>query len=367
MRGSLKLGRLLGIPIRVHWTFGLILTYVLIQSGSGGPGAGLSLALVLAVFFCVVLHELGHAMAAAGYGIATKDIILSPIGGVARMERIPENPKQELWVAAAGPLVNVLIAAGLYVSLRLQGLEIGLEGLVVGDFGLLGSLLLVNAVLVVFNLIPAFPMDGGRMFRAILSMGMNRAKATRIAALVGQAFAVGFVVAAFYVDIFLAFIGLFVFMSARVESQSVTIQDALKKVQVKDAMVKDIALVPVASAIREVFDTFSRGIAKEFLVTDDGQRIIGVLSRPVVAKAAQLEDEEARISDLMERKYPEVSPEDTLWKVYQLMQKTGLSILPVFEQSHFEGAIGIDNVIGAFNRRRKKASVPEKSSEENPA
>ena len=170
MRWSLKLGKIAGIEIFLHWTFFLLLGFVFFSDlGQGTPAAALGVLFVLALFGCIVLHELGHALAARKYGIPTRDITLLPIGGVARLERMPREPKQELWVAVAGPLVNVAIAAFLFVAIMVIRFT-NLDAIVPhAQRSFLWPLLLMNLFLIAFNMLPAFPMDGGRVLRALLA------------------------------------------------------------------------------------------------------------------------------------------------------------------------------------------------------
>jgi Zn-dependent protease len=223
MFSSLKLGKLFGIDVYVHATFWLLPLFVFLGGVMNGDlsGATMDVAVLFAVFGCVVLHEVGHALAAAYYGIGTRDITLYPVGGVARLERMPERPLHEIVVALAGPAVNVVIALGLFA------------GMYFGNFALPDSftltrldpldefvlrLVAVNVFLVAFNLIPAFPMDGGRVLRAMLGTAMPRAKATRVAVMVSSVIAAGFVLVGVYVPMMtLALVGAVVFVLGRVE------------------------------------------------------------------------------------------------------------------------------------------------------
>jgi Zn-dependent protease len=216
MRWSLNIGRVFGIRLELHVTFLLFVGWVAVDQGllAGRPEAALAaVGLTLTVFACVVLHELGHALTARRFGVATRDIVLLPIGGVARLERMPARPQQELLVAIAGPAVNVAIAIVLVLLMVLTGRPTALAQL--GD-GLLETLLLVNVVMVLFNMIPAFPMDGGRVLRALLALRLPFLQATRIAAGVGQvaALALGAVGVFFFHNWVLAFAALFVFQAA---------------------------------------------------------------------------------------------------------------------------------------------------------
>lgn len=226
MRWSLKLGRIAGIQVYLHWTFFLLLGLVCFVDFGQGTGVRASVAALLFIiplFACIVLHELGHALAARRYGIPTRDITLLPIGGVARLERMPRDPKQELWVALAGPLVNVAIVVVLFFTLVV---------LVLAPFNLavyaafVWVLLKANLALVAFNMLPAFPMDGGRVLRALLARKLDYVRATRIAARVGQAMAILFILAGAFGYVLgfkapqpmLVLIGAFIFLGARNEA-----------------------------------------------------------------------------------------------------------------------------------------------------
>lgn len=230
---SLKLGRLLGIDLYVHGTFWLLPLLVLFGGfGADGPGGiPVAMATLFAVFGCVALHELGHALAAAGFGIRTRDITLSPIGGVARLERMPETALPEIAIALAGPAVNVVIAMGLGAVL-VANYAVGSAAVYVASpvQMFLERVFLANVGLVVFNLIPAFPMDGGRVFRAALSLFSNRESATAMASGVGSVIAGLFVLWGIVsIEPFLALIGVAVFLMGRAELASVREREAYKR------------------------------------------------------------------------------------------------------------------------------------------
>jgi Zn-dependent protease len=211
VRGSWKIGTIKGIGIYLHWTFAVLIGWVFLSGVLGGASAGATVATLVflaAVFGCVVLHELGHALTARRFGIGTRDITLLPIGGVANLERMPERPLQELLVSLAGPAVNVVIAAGLFVLIGLFGRS-----------ALLVNLLYVNLIMVIFNLLPAFPMDGGRVLRAFLTMRAGFLRATETAVKVGKFVAIVLGVIGLFSNVMLAFIALFVYFGADQELQ----------------------------------------------------------------------------------------------------------------------------------------------------
>lgn len=245
MKWSYRLGRIAGIDVNIHATFALLIAWILLTHWLAGQTFNAAiggLAFVTAIFGCVLLHELGHALAARRFGIGTRDITLLPIGGVARLERMPEKPIQELWVALAGPAVNVAIAAALYAWLLLTHQLVPLSQLGVATGPFVERLLIVNMLLIVFNMIPAFPMDGGRCVRALLALRLEYAKATRIAAGLGQVIAVGFVVLGLFSNPFLLLIGVFVWIGAAQEARYATLKAAFRGIPLRRALMRDVPL-----------------------------------------------------------------------------------------------------------------------------
>ena len=228
MRGAWQLGRIAGIIVQVHWTFLLLIGWVVWMHTRAGGGAGDALrgvALTLAVFAWVVLHEFGHALTARRYGIGTHDITLLPIGGMARLARMPEDPRQELLVAAAGPAVNVVLAGMFAGVLALTGSRVPVTGVTLFGSQFLEQLMWINVVLVVFNLLPAFPMDGGRILRGLLALRLPYLKATRWAATTGQTIAVALGFSGIMLaSPFMVLIALFVFSGARAEARTVELR-----------------------------------------------------------------------------------------------------------------------------------------------
>ncbi len=293
MNNSWELGSVSGIKLRVHWTFLLLPIWIYfstIMAGSGIAAAATSVLFVLAIFGCVLLHELGHAMAARQFGIATRDITLLPIGGVASLERIPRKPLQELWIAVAGPLVNVAIATVIFLGLSFSPISVLPAA---GHF--LGQLGLVNVVLVLFNMIPAFPMDGGRVLRSFLAMFMDYVQATNIAATVGQVCAVGLaLLGLFSGNVMLILVAGFVFLAARAENMFVSGQSSgIQFVPQSDSVVdespktlsqaegvwfRDDEAVPASLSVSSVAAWLSSQRRDHCTVVDSG-RIIGEITK----------------------------------------------------------------------------------------
>ncbi|MEQ8849987.1 site-2 protease family protein [Botrimarina sp.] len=275
MGGSARVGKLAGIDLFIHWTFPLLLAWIAISHVMQGDSVGVAVegvVFVCLLFACVVLHELGHALAARRYGVPTRDITLLPIGGVARLERIPEEPRQELVIAIAGPLVNVVIAAGLFAFLFLaSGYTGALPEELVGVGGnLLVKLMWVNVALVVFNMLPAFPMDGGRVLRALLATRMSYSRATEIAARVGQTMAVGFALLGLFGNPLLLFIAIFVYLGAGAEAQAAATKSLLRGYTAGDAMMTRFRTFPSDASLKQLTDELLAGTQDAFPLVDDG-------------------------------------------------------------------------------------------------
>ncbi|WP_170788566.1 site-2 protease family protein [Ruegeria lacuscaerulensis] len=347
MTWSFSLGRILGSELRVHVTFFLLLAWVGFAAySSGGLAAAVeNLIFVLALFACVVAHEFGHALMARRYGIKTPDITLLPIGGLARLERMPENPMQEVWVALAGPAVNVVI----WVLLVLLGAGMPLETLAQIDStgpGLLNRLAYVNLLLAAFNMIPAFPMDGGRVFRALLCLKMDRVKATRVAALAGQAVAVGFGFLGLSTgNALLVLIAVFVFVAANAESQDVTMRSVARRVLARDAMITEFhALSPddtLATAAQAVIHTTQH----EFPVLSPDGKLQGFVTRNRLFAA--LADETPRsnpATSIMEPDIPKVRLTDGLEAVLDGLHKGAPAIAVCTAAGAMVGYITRENI-----------------------
>ncbi|MGI9546373.1 MAG: site-2 protease family protein [Flavobacteriaceae bacterium] len=351
MKGTLKLGRIRGIKIEVHWTFTLLLIWVVfldIQRGGSFNSALLNIIFILLIFVCVVLHELGHALTARRYKINTKGITLLPIGGVASLEKMPEKPGQELLVALAGPAVNVLIALLLLLVVPLRtylGLDAeSLEQLLSAPSleTLLFYLLVANIMLVAFNLIPAFPMDGGRVFRAILSFTMDRVRATEIAASLGQVLAVIFFILGLFYNPFLVLIALFIFIGAYGENKMVKQSSLVEGHLISEAMLTNITLIHPDNHLAEVVDIVIAGSEKDFVVMS-GDQIEGLLYHKDILKNAR--NDTLKVSDIMNVQFKTLNASMPLQRFFDLLSNQKNLFFPVTDETgKLLGAIDMNNV-----------------------
>jgi len=342
-----RLGTLAGIAVYMHPTFLLLLAFVGWQHwllGRTVAAVFAGIVFILALFACVVLHELGHALTARRYGIRTRDITLLPIGGVARLERMPDDPIQELWVALAGPAVNVVIAATLYAWLWTTSGFAPIEEVNVVQGPFLERLMLVNAFLVGFNLLPAFPMDGGRVVRALLATRMDYTQATQIAATLGQsmAFLFGFV-GLTSGNPFLIFIALFVWIGAAQEASVVQMKSALGGIPVSRAMITEFHALAPDEPLSRAVELLLRGTEQDFPVMADGQ-VVGVLTLRDLQAALGRKGDGAAVGEVMRRGVPVVDANDMLESVFQSLQATGSRIGAVVRNGRVVGLVTPDNV-----------------------
>lgn len=289
MKSSLYLGQFSKIKVFVHWTFLILIVYIIysgVSSGQNLEAIGWHILFILTIFLCVVLHEFGHALTGKKFGFKTKDIILLPIGGVARFEKLPEKPQQEFLVAIAGPMVNFVIAFALYVVTRSSAEDIVNQDIVVINAeNFLTLLWIVNLTLGIFNLIPAFPMDGGRIFRAFLSMFQPREKATKVAAYIGFVIAIVFIFLGIFYNPFLIILGAFIILSASSESSMVSTQTMLEGHTAGEIVMHSFASLDKDVTVAEAAATILDAQANNFTVMSGDEEIIGTLKRDQIIKA----------------------------------------------------------------------------------
>jgi Zn-dependent protease/CBS domain-containing protein len=347
MKWRWRLGEWFGIVVYMHATFLLLIGWVALTHFLRGEGLTEALGgifLILLAFACVVMHEYGHALTARRYGIQTRDITLLPIGGVARLERMPRDPTQELWVALAGPAVNVAIAAALFLLIELfEGAAAFTDVRFIGG-DLLAKLMWWNIAIVLFNLLPAFPMDGGRVLRALLARRMEYARATRVAASVGQmmAFLFGFF-GLFSAQPFLLFIALFVYLGAEAEAQAVQVQTAFQGLPVRRAMLTRFATLGEEETLGRAVQLLLSGTQQDFPVTSDGH-VVGLLTRRDLLSALHEHGPAAPIAGAVQREVEPVEASAPLEEIFQRMQVEELPAVPVVEAGRLAGMMTMENI-----------------------
>jgi Zn-dependent protease/CBS domain-containing protein len=344
--------RLLGVPVRLHFTFVLLLIFLVALGARGGQSGLLNVVYILALFASVVLHELGHVSVSRRYGIQTSEIVLYPIGGVARLERNPK-PREELWIAFAGPAVNVLIAVAIGAWLVFTGAD-NVDPWAVAsptDANLLARIAIGNVILALFNMIPAFPMDGGRVLRAFLARFMPEDVATRRAAATGRVFAIliglyGLLSAQFM----LLFIAMFVYLGATQESAAVTGRVLTEGIHVRSAMITDYRTLQHGNTIREAADLLLATSQQDFPVLV-GNQVVGLLGRSALLRGMAVEGPDGYIAGIMDRNYPRVSPEMDLQQVLPLMAQTSCALV-MDGQDQLVGIITRENISEFLMLRR---------------
>jgi Zn-dependent protease/CBS domain-containing protein len=346
MKWSYKIGTLLGIELRIHVTFLLLLGWVGAvhwMAGKSVDAAWNGVAFILALFGCVLLHELGHSLAARKYGIPTRDITLLPIGGVARLERMPEKPAQELMVALAGPAVNVVLAAVLFVWLSVTNGWAPLSRLNVASGPFLERLLVANVWLVLFNLIPAFPMDGGRVLRAVLASRMQYVRATQIAAGIGQGLALVFGLIGLFGNPMLLFVALFVWIGASQEASATQMKAAMAGTPIRAAMLTDFRSLESGSTLADAVRLILDGSQQDFPVVEGG-RVTGILTRSDLLVALAEHGQSHPITETMRREFQTTDYTEMLEVAFQRLQACECHTMPVLHAGRLVGLLTMENL-----------------------
>lgn len=349
MKWSLRLGKVAGIDVYIHATFFLLIGWVALSYWMQEHSLAatlLGVGFILTIFACVVLHEFGHALTARRYGIKTRDITLLPIGGVARLERMPEDPAQELWVALAGPAVNLVIAVLLYLGLyATRSLEpLSRWSLTEGPF--IQRILLLNVALVLFNMLPAFPMDGGRVLRALLATRIEYTRATHIAANIGQGMALVFGFLGFFSNPFLLFIALFVWIGAGQEASMTQLKSALGGIPIGRAMITDYLTLSPGDSLGRAVELTLAGSQQDFPVEENG-RVVGVLTSAGLMQALARGGEGLAVSEVMQRDFQMIDSSEMLDTIVPRLQECQCRTLPVTHNGRLVGLMTMDN-IGEF-------------------
>ncbi len=349
MRWSWKLGRIFGIDVYIHATFLLLIGWIVLTHWMADRSVAATVAgvgFVLLVFGSVLLHEFGHALAARRYGIPTRDITLLPIGGLARLERMPEDPRQELWVALAGPAVNVVIAAVLWLGLATTGLMTPWADVTVTAGPLLERLMITNLWLVGFNLLPAFPMDGGRVLRAVLATRLEYSRATQLAAMVGQGMALLFGLVGLFSNPFLLFIALFVWIGAAQEAGMVQMKSSFGGIPVRTVMITDFDTLHPTDPLQRAVDLVLRGFQQDFPVVADG-RAVGILTRSALIQALSTDGAHAPVGQRMTAEFETAQANEMLEPAFARLQACGCHTAVVLHEGRVAGLLTMDN-LGEF-------------------
>jgi Zn-dependent protease len=367
MSWSFKIAKILGIEVRIHVTFLLLLGWIglLYYQMGGMPAALEALLFVSLVFVCVLLHEFGHALAARHYGIRTPDITLLPIGGLARLERMPDNPWQELVVAIAGPMVNVVIAAVLFVIFGISGESMNLGAIEHSTTGLPQSLLVLNLWLVAFNMLPAFPMDGGRVLRALLAMRLPYARATQIAATIGQIMAFGFAMWGLSPDgpKMLVLIAVFVFFGAQSEAAHAQMKSASAGLRVNDGMITNFRTLPLHASLDTAIDALLHTSQHDFPVVGEAGEVRGLLTRDGLLEGLRRSGPETPVTQVMRVDVPSLHETMLFDRAIAIMQESNCPALPVLDNSgKMVGLFTPENVGELLMIRKALASSPRAGS-----
>lgn len=346
MKASWKIGTVFGVAIRIHATFPLLLLWVATMdfaAGSSWQHIGIALAFVLAMFGMVVLHELGHAAVARKFGVQTRDITLLPIGGVARLDRIPGRPMHELWISLAGPAVNAVIAAVLFSALALQRIP-AQEEVRIWEEGFMARLAWANVALALFNLLPAFPMDGGRVLRAILALQIEPVRATDIAVAVGKGLAVLLGIVGVATNPLLVMVAVFVWFGAEQESGATRLRNALEGVPVQDVMMTEFHVLSPNDELKRAVDLALAGGQQHFPVVADGA-IVGMLSWDALLAGLSTSGTSARVGDKMRRSGRALHASDLVERVLDRQGGERVCALPVVQENRIVGLFTPENLI----------------------
>lgn len=350
MRGAYKLLSIRGINIFIHWTFLLLIGWVLLVNASMGNNIEQltwSVLFILAVFACVALHELGHALTAARFGIKAKNVILLPIGGIASLEKFPDNPQQELAISIAGPFVNIVIAGLLWLIAlpHTAFFETPQNASIMHGHDFLYNLRIVNIGLAVFNLIPAFPMDGGRILRALLGFKLNYIEATSIVTTVGKIIAVTFIVLGIlFINPFLPVIGIFIIFSAGTEEYYLRLKSLVQGIKLNEVLMYDYNSLQANMTVQEAANILNSNHSKYFVLMD-GVNPVGAINRMEIVKAIAEMNYKEPLKNLVKEKLQYLNGNKEVETVLEKLAHNDERIYPVMDNSHFLGVVNLNHII----------------------
>lgn len=362
MHWSHRLYTVFGIEVRVHATFLFIVAYFgyvwgVVYAPGGWVGALYGVLMVLLLFALVLIHELTHSLVAQHYGIKVKSITLLPIGGVSSMEEIPQDPRKELVISIAGPLSNVvlgvlmLVVAPLFFDVR-EVFSAGRFSELLTSRGFEAAyvyLFVVDVSLAVFNLLPAFPMDGGRVFRAFLAMRMDRSRATRIAVAVGQALALAMGIAGLLGGgVFLILIAIFIYFGAQAENTGDDVRRALGDLRVRDAVNAGVETARPGQTIGELAARLFHIYQEDFPVVDAQGRVVGMVTRDRLISMLGKHGPDFAVAEAMYTEFPVSGPDDSVYDAFTRMQTRQFRALPVIEGGRLVGMVSLEDISEVF-------------------
>jgi len=342
MKWSFKIGSIFGIPVRIHITFLLLLFFVAVNPHKGLLGGLVGVVFIILVFIGVLLHELGHSLVARHFGESVHDIVLLPIGGVSRME-IPQDPRQEILVAVSGPVVSLILAMFFLILSLLFGYSLGFGSFIKAESRILVELFYVNLMLAIFNLIPAFPMDGGRILRGILALRMEPVRATRIAVGVGQVLAVVMFFIGIFFNWWLALIAIFLYFGAETEEQGTILRQVFHRVPVRALMLEDFQSLKPEDTLSQVLEIICHSAQEDFPVLDDG-RLVGVLPKSIIFRALREMPPETRVEEIMVKDFFQAEPDMPLDRALKELAENKAGVVPVVEAGKLVGILTLDQI-----------------------
>jgi Zn-dependent protease len=343
------MGKIVGIDFRIHVTFFLLLIFIYVSALSqyGPKSAFMAVLFICAIFACVLIHEIGHSLIARRFGKEAKSITLLPIGGVATMEEMPEKPQQEIVMSIAGPLINLAIAGILFLFVsQWQGIRV-LTMYPDSLSAFISELISVNIILAVFNLIPAFPMDGGRVLRGILALKMDYIQATSLAVSIGQGMSLFFIFFGLLFNIWITLIGVFIYIGAGSEKHEVMLRAVLRKVPASAVMTTNFQTLQPDKSLSQVLEYVYHGCQDDFPVMGDSG-IQGILTRKDILSAIHEKGINIMISDVMDRDFFSVKPDESLDKVYHHLLNKHKTAAAVLEGGRLMGMICLDSISRYF-------------------
>lgn len=346
MRWAIRFGTLHGIAVRVHFTFLFLLIFLFVaDTVAHGYASGLrSALLILLIFVCVFLHELAHSFVSEHFGLRVRSITLLPIGGLALLEDLPRKPRQEIGIAVAGPVANVVLAALVGALLYHFGLLVNFRQPVLSGDALLPSLFWANVYLALFNLIPAYPLDGGRILRGWLAAHRDYLEATRKAVAVGQFFAFVFIFVGLFSDWWLILIGVFVYAGAASEERLTMLQSALEHIRLEDVMLTEFQALAPSDSLTDALQRALHSLQDDFPVVSEG-RIVGVITKARLLTAIHREGWNNSVQAVMSRRFELAQPNDTLAAAFKKFSLRGLSIIPVIQEDRLVGIVTPQNLL----------------------